>query len=136
MRVHRAGPAPTRGTLRAAWPVPQLSAKQWQRAHANARARERSYGRELRRLYPYDLIQRNCVTEIFRTVEASFEPPAQATRSDAETRRHIREQSRQHLGGYVDTRNTLNFIPFVSARTVSATYHATAPTWRPSRPAR
>ena len=90
--------------LRAAWPVAQLSAKQWQRAHANARASERSYGRELRRLYPYDLIQRNCVTEIFRTVEASFEPPAQATRSDAEMRRHIRQQSRQHLGGYVDTR--------------------------------
>ena len=60
----------------------------------------------LRQRYRYDLLTRNCVTEIFRTIERSL---AQA--SDGESADH-------RLGGHVRVGFNLNFIPFVSAASV------------------
>ncbi len=61
----------------------------------------------LRQLYRYQLITRNCVTEIFRTLEDAVGGAAGSERV---------------LGGYVDGNGQLGFIPFVAARTVDRRY--------------
>jgi len=71
----------------------------------------------LRHLYAYDLVTRNCVTEIFRTIGAALA----AALPDTDAAR-VRVESVKRLGGYVDVEHTLNFIPAVSARTVGETY--------------
>jgi hypothetical protein len=69
---------------------------------------------EVERLYGYDLVARNCVTEIFATIDDAFaENPGARTPAAAE---------RAALGGHVDGERGFNFIPFVSARAVNETY--------------
>jgi hypothetical protein len=97
--------------------VPALAPGALARQAALAREREEADEAQLRRLYAYDLITRNCVTEIFRTIDAAFA----AALPDADAAR-IRVESATRLGGHVDVEHTLNFIPAMSARTVSATY--------------
>ncbi len=80
-----------------------------------ARAREREYVAALRRLYPYDLVTRNCVSELFAVVDRTL----------------AADESRR-LGGVVSMRRTLNFIPFRSAAAVDAHYRVTAHRERPS----
>lgn len=72
---------------------------------------------EIRRLYGYDLLSRNCVTEIFATIDEAFTPPAGADAAVA--------SERAALGGRVDGERGLNFIPFVSAAAVNDTYRVT-----------
>jgi hypothetical protein len=64
---------------------------------------EQRIERRLRTLYRYDLIQRNCVTEIFRTIDDTGGLDAV-------------------LGRRVVIDGTVNFIPFVSARAVDESY--------------
>ena len=89
------------------------------RAHApsddalrRARHDERRYARAVRRLHHYNLIDQNCATAIFETINASLGD----SRALAEAR----------LGGYVPSRGSLAFIPFVSARAVEARYRVVA----------
>ena len=55
----------------------------------------------------------NCVTEIFRTIDAALGLPAGA---DA------REESIRRLGGHVDVEGTLNFIPAAADEAVRSAY--------------
>jgi hypothetical protein len=73
-----------------------------------ARQRERMYARELHRLHRYDLIEQNCATALFETINDSFGGSA--------------ERSEALLGGYVSNRHSLAFIPFVSAHQVESRY--------------
>jgi len=70
--------------------------------------RLRRYRKALRRLHGYHLVENNCVTAIFETLNAVF--------SDSPT------LVRNALGGYVADRGSLTFVPFVSARRVDAYY--------------
>ncbi len=72
------------------------------------RANERVYRERLESLYAYQLISRNCVTEIFATINQSFGKS--------------RERSQREVGGYIDGFRRLGFIPFISARAVNARY--------------
>jgi hypothetical protein len=82
-----------------------------------------AYELRLRALYRYDLIGRNCVSEIFRVIDGALAgQPGGSGRADAgETESRARSESIRRLGGYVG-RESLNFIPFVSFRTVGAAY--------------
>jgi hypothetical protein len=81
-------------------------------ALARVRYREREYAARLRALHRYGLVFRNCVTEIFGTVNAEFaESP---------------EASRAALGGVVAGTDSLGFIPFVSAHQVDTRYRVLA----------
>ncbi len=62
------------------------------------------YGRALRGLYDYDLIRRNCVTEIFRSLNSAFASQEETTR---------------RLGGQLRPGEALSFIPFVSFQRVT-----------------
>ncbi len=79
---------------------------------ARARRRERDYGRALRRLHRYGLFAHNCATALFETINDSFE--------DSEN------DSRILLGGHIHSRNSLAFIPFVSAHQVNSRYSVLA----------
>ncbi|MBW2293770.1 MAG: hypothetical protein JRG94_15870 [Deltaproteobacteria bacterium] len=90
---------------------------------AQARHRERAYSRELNRLHRYGLIDQNCATALFETINDSFGGSVQI--------------SRQQLGGHVRSRRSLAFIPFVSSRQVGERYtlvaRETIPSYRQLR---
>jgi len=84
----------------------------------DARRRESNYARQLREIYGYHLLLRNCVSEIFRTIEtALIETGVEA--------KNLHRASRDRLGGYIEPVAGLNFIPFVSAWRVRANYSVT-----------
>ena len=92
---------------------PALSAAELRAAAPAAGDRVRTYQGELDRLWGYNVVTRNCVSEIFHTIDAALESDAPADPVAASAAR---------LGGHVDTRWSLRFIPWVSAIAVDRTY--------------
>jgi hypothetical protein len=90
---------------------------------AQVHAREVRYRDALEDLYRYRLVARNCVSELFHSVNAALGGSPESVRTA--------------LGGYVDGRSSLQFIPFVSARAVDAHYrvvgHRRLPSYRELR---
>ncbi len=72
------------------------------------RARSARYRASLEHLYRYRLITRNCVSELFATLDLALD-------------RSVTE-SEQVLGGHVDGRTGFSFIPFASAHAVDRAY--------------
>jgi len=108
IRVTRGHLVPSRAAL---YPIPiwpQRAGAQLSEDLGRARERERSYARAMRRLHRYGLITRNCATAIFETLNDSFEDSVKI--------------SEQQLGGYVGSRYSLAFIPFISALEVNERY--------------
>jgi hypothetical protein len=127
LRVYSGALLPAKSAMRSDWPLPELAAATPQ--HAVARQREDDYRAALASLYHYDLFSHNCVTEIFRTMESAL--TAQAADAAANPGA-VRAASSAALGGYVEWRRTLNFIPFLSARAVGEAYRVSAHVERPS----
>ena len=101
-----------------------------------SRSAERDYEAALSRLYSYDLIRRNCVTELFAVINramaglpAAHEPGNLPTTDAVDL---VSEESVRRLGGFVDASRGFSFIPFVSAREVDACYGVVARQERPS----
>lgn len=111
----------------ARWPdAPRPRLENWEaRAHA-ARQRERAFAAELDSLYGYDLVRRNCASEIFQSIHDAF---AELDPADG-----VEAESRRRLGGYVPARRSLAFIPFVSQWEARRRYRIagtrTHPAWR------
>jgi hypothetical protein len=84
------------------------------RARERAREEERRYDTWLQKRHGYHLVTRNCVSEIFRTVDAAL--AAHQGESGLGTR---------DLGGRIDPDGPLHFVPLVSARVVNATWPVT-----------
>ena len=108
---------PSRDAVVAEPIVPVVAAEALAHHAARAREFEEAYETELRRLYGYNVVDRNCVTEIFRTIDAAFA----ATLPDADPAA-IRRESTRRLGGYVEVEHTLTFIPAASAHAVHDAY--------------
>jgi hypothetical protein len=108
-------PVPTRTTgLDPAWPHPDATPVLLAAWREQARAVTDDIQAELARLYGYDLVSRNCVTEIFATIDDAFAqtmPPAEPEAAQ-----------RAALGGRVDGERDFNFVPFISAAAVNRTY--------------
>jgi hypothetical protein len=83
-----------------------------QRDLEKARTREEQYSKDLRRLHRYGLIGRNCATALFETINDTFGDSIQL--------------SQQQLGGYIGSKHSLSFIPFVSAHQVNSRYTVVA----------
>lgn len=77
-------------------------------ALTRARARERALAHSLDRLYGYNLVTRNCVSEIFRTVDDALG--------------QSREASRRRLGGHIAPLGSLHFVPWISQAAVRKHY--------------
>lgn len=97
--------------------VPAITDEALVRQAAAAREDEDAYESELRRLYGYNVVTRNCVTEIFRTIDTAL--AASLANPDAEA---IRRESTRRLGGYVEIDYTFTFIPATSALAVRDNY--------------
>ncbi len=139
LRVYAGTPLPVKAApLRPSWPRPGLSGTALVAAAAEARRTEREVEARLVALYPYHVVRRNCVTEIFRTIEAALGPGADG--AAARVAAHGREDAGQRLGGHVRIEGTANFIPVVAHRAVRHTYRVAArgrlPSYRRQRLAR
>jgi hypothetical protein len=75
------------------------------------REREDAYAAGFKRRWGYNLVARNCVSEVFSEIDAAFEGGA--------------EESERRLGGRLHMDGSLNFIPAVSAAAVEASYPVT-----------
>ncbi len=115
-------PAPVRA-IASHMPTPQL-AGQLARLEAAAKA----YRDRLAELYPYHLITANCVSELFRSVDAIL-----ASGGAAGGPKIAAAESRRRLGGHVDP-GFPNSIPFVAFRAVAAHWNLAEtyelPSWR------
>ncbi len=92
---------------------------------AAARKAEHDYTEALDRLYSYDLVRRNCVTEIFAVINRAIAEQAADPAA-------IGQESEQRLGGFIDASRGLTFIPSVSAREVATSYGVVATRELPS----
>jgi hypothetical protein len=94
---------------------------------AVAAARESDYRARLQRLYGYQLVTRNCVTEIFHEIDRALAGDARGEEGE----RGSREASQERLGGHLEM-SGLRFIPAVSAAAAAGTYAGAQPIEIPS----
>ena len=80
-----------------ALPIPKIKPEVMQKNLINARFNQKIYHRKLKDCYPYNLVTKNCATELIRTLNASFENETEVTRA---------------LGGSIIPGNDLSFVPF------------------------
>src|SRR5262249_19905870 len=106
----RAGPLSARYT-------PSYDGVKLSRAVEIAAGEEARLAAALERDYPYNLVTRNCVSEIFRELDVALARAAH-TENEAE----IREESIRRLGGHLAMAGSLNFVPRISALVVENTY--------------
>jgi hypothetical protein len=67
--------------------------------------------------YPYNLVTRNCVSEIFRELDVAL-----ARAAHTENEAAIRDESIRRLGGHLAMSGSLNFVPQISALVLEDTY--------------
>ncbi len=134
---------PSRGAPLREPSLPALEDRELDAALVTAREREAEHATDLMRLYGYNVVTRNCVTEIFRTIEAALardvlarDPLLDRDQLDA----HVRAASVERLGGHIDPGAPLRFIPAVAALSVQSTYAVSGadelPSYRKARLAR
>ncbi|MGH7334989.1 MAG: hypothetical protein ACREKS_20065 [Candidatus Rokuibacteriota bacterium] len=124
LRLARGRQPPARGALVSDPMVPPRVQAALDELIAVATGREAAYAARLQRLYGYQLLTRNCVTEIFREIDLAFAQGSgvsSVTRSGPVVDAAVREESRRRLGGHLEMTG-LRFIPAVSAEAVSGTY--------------
>jgi hypothetical protein len=117
LRVHPGVLLPTRPGLPPARRIPpydRVSLAQSVETFAREEARLLA---AVERDYPYNVVTRNCVSEIFREVDVAL---GRAAHSGDEA--VIREESIRRLGGHVAMVGSLNFVPQISALVVEDTY--------------
>jgi hypothetical protein len=114
---------PTKSISLPDWTAPQLTQQQIKSALSELDDYEGKLLKELTENYRYNLITRNCVTELFRTIDQSL---LQQSKVDADPSKQVgllREESMKRLGGNISA--YYNFIPFVSFQSVHNQYNVT-----------
>ncbi|MCK9396675.1 MAG: hypothetical protein M0Q44_13930 [Methylobacter sp.] len=104
-------------------PVPNLTREQLTTALSALDNIENSLFETLQQSYRYDLFSRNCVTELFRSIDRALLKPYRSADKLADLDALTIKESEQRLGGYVDI--PYNFIPFISYQSVLERYHVT-----------
>jgi len=110
VRIHSGLLVPERAAFAISLPRPAADRDELAAAAKDAEATARTYASRLRDVFGYRLTERNCVSEIFAVIDATFG----------------REGSSERLGGHVDPLQALGYIPAVSYRRVLATYDLAA----------
>ncbi|MGY6277011.1 hypothetical protein [Methylomonas sp. MgM2] len=77
-----------------------------------------AYSEKLQTLYRYELLNRNCVTEIFRVLNGDL---AKQANEDGATNEAIEQTSQRLLGGYIENDN-INIVPFLAFDQVASQY--------------
>ncbi len=122
LRVHAGRLIPSKEAPIADLIAPQLGGAQLDSAIVDATRRRDDYQAQLTQFYGYHLLTKNCVSEIFRYVNAALDPAGSSALEISTTR----------LGGYIEPGGSLSFIPFVSADAVRRNYHVTQTSTLPS----
>ncbi|MFZ2406012.1 MAG: hypothetical protein WAW41_12810 [Methylobacter sp.] len=104
-------------------PVPNLTPAQLTTALAALDNLENSLLETLQQSYRYDLLSRNCVTELFRTINQALLKPYRPGDEPADQEALTIKESEQRLGGYVEI--PYNFVPFVAYQSVLDRYPVT-----------
>lgn len=117
LRVQRGVLLPSRPGLPPPARTPRYDLTRLARAQEAATREEAESQAALKRDYAYNLVARNCVSEIFREVEIAL-----ARGANTEDPALIREESIRRLGGHVEMAGSLAFIPRISALVVEDTY--------------
>lgn len=104
-------------------PFPNLTQEQLTAALSTLDGTEQRLFDRLKQSYRYDLIRRNCVTELFRTLNAAMAEPHRAGTSLEKIESLPLKESEKRLGGYVEI--SYNFIPFVAYQAVRNRYRVT-----------
>ena len=129
VRVQSGPLVPARATRRTDLILPVRSAADLERDLTVARQRQRAAEQELQQRYAYNLVARNCVSEIFRALNSALEEAAARDAADTADGRlqiaRLHAASQARLGGYIEPGAALTFIPFVSTRAVRNTYNVT-----------
>jgi hypothetical protein len=114
---------PTKSISVPDWIVPELTQQQLKTALKELDNYENKFLQELAEHYRYDLITRNCVTELFRTIDQAL---LQQNKSGVDPSKHdelLMRESMKRLGGNISA--SYNFIPFVSFQSVQEHYKVT-----------
>lgn len=104
-------------------PVPNLSPEQLTTALSALDNLENSLSETLNQSYRYDLFSRNCVTELFGTINQALIKSYRSGDEIADPEALTIKESEQRLGGYIET--AYNFVPFVAYQSVLDRYHVT-----------
>jgi hypothetical protein len=122
LRLHPGNLAPIIGAPIALDVQPQNDRIAWTRKLAELQAYGNAYAERLKGLYRYDLLRRNCVTEIFANIATAL--PSNAMPKKLESDRNAGALifgSPLQSGGYMGWEG-LNAIPFFSSWAVEHTY--------------
>ncbi len=111
---------PTKSISLPDWWVPELSPHQLTRALTELEHYENKLLQELAQRYQYNLIARNCVTELFRALDQALLSQNKVDNNPEKQAELLIKESRQRLGGTIS--GTYNFIPFVSYQSVQENY--------------
>lgn len=139
LRLARGVLVPSRSALRSDIIAPRASAAALERARAAARASLAAHREALDTLHPYALLSRNCVTELFATIEAALAQAAEVRDRGAATSlaAATKAASQARLGGHIDGARGITFIPSASSAAVAEAYAVRArlvwPSWREQR---
>jgi hypothetical protein len=115
---------PTKSVSIPDWLVPELTQQQLTMALTGLDNYENKLLQELAEHYRYNLITRNCVTELFRTIDLALLSQNKVDVDQSKQVERLMEESTRRLGGNISA--TYNFIPFVSFQSVQDHYKVTA----------
>jgi hypothetical protein len=125
LRIERDSLSPTRAALRSELVAPPLPEADGRAELGCARAALADYRARLAALYGYKLIARNCVSEVFATIDAALAGKAGEGEDGGVA-------TVRALGGLTRSVVDLDFIPFVSAAVVERSAAAVAERTHPS----
>ncbi|MDD5461075.1 MAG: hypothetical protein PHG00_05525 [Methylococcales bacterium] len=114
---------PTRSIALPDWIAPELTQQQLKTALAELGAYENRLHDELKARYRYNLITRNCVTELFRMIDRAWLQQINVNVGQSKLAEQVTAESTKRLGGNISV--TYNFIPFVSFQSVQEHYKVT-----------
>jgi hypothetical protein len=114
---------PTKSISVPDWIVPELTQQQLKTALKELDNYENKFLQELAEHYRYDLITRNCVTELFRTIDQALLQQNKAGVDPSKQDELLMRESMKRLGGNISA--SYNFIPFVSFQSVQEHYKVT-----------
>lgn len=114
---------PTKSVGLPDWLVPGLTKQQLITALTELDKYESKLLQELADHYRYDLITRNCVTQLFKTIDLALLAQNKMDVDQAQKVEWLSHESTKQLGG--DVSEFYNFIPFMSFKSVQEHYRVT-----------
>jgi len=118
------GALPTKSISLPDWIIPKLTPQQLLEALKDLDIYENRLFQELEKHYHYDLITRNCVTELFRTIDDALLQQGEDESNQLKADELALKVSNEHLGGSIST--FYNFVPFMSFLSVQHHYPVAA----------